>query len=185
VEPIFFNNPSEFRKWLEKHHKDATEVFVGFHKVKSGVPSMTWPESVDEALCFGWIDGVRKSIDENSYMIRFTPRKPSSIWSNVNIKKFNELSEKGQIKPEGLAAFEKRTAEKSGIYSFENEALHLLPEYEGIFMGNDKAWNFFKSQPPSYKKWAIFRIMSAKQEKTQRSRLQRLIECSANGYRMV
>jgi uncharacterized protein YdeI (YjbR/CyaY-like superfamily) len=175
LEPIFFKAPADFRKWLEKNQDKEKEVIVGFYKVGSGKPSMTWSESVDQALCFGWIDGVRRTIDAESYSIRFTPRKPGSNWSNINIKKVEELSKSGQMKSEGLAAFSKRSESKSGIYNFENVAKTLLPEYEKQFKANEKAWTFFSAQPPGYKKLNIFRIMSAKQEKTQVSRLEKLI----------
>lgn len=145
---------------------------------------MTWPQSVDQALSYGWIDGIRKSLGEESYTIRFTPRKPNSIWSNVNIKKVAELSAKGLMMPAGVAAFEKRSESKSGIYSFENEAKVLSAPLEKIFKGNKKAWDFFQSQPPGYKKLNIDRIMSAKQEKTQLSRLEKLIALSQDGKRM-
>ncbi len=184
LEPHFFEKPTAFRKWLEKNHASAKELVVGFYKKGSGKPSITWPESVDEALCFGWIDGVRKSIDAESYTIRFTPRKSGSIWSAVNIQKVGELTKKGLMKPEGHAAFAKRTAEKSAIYSFENEAKILTSEYEKLFKLNKKAWDFFTAQPPGYKKQMIFRVMSAKQEKTQLSRLEKLIAASASGKRI-
>src|SRR6187549_476911 len=125
VQPTFFATQSDFRKWLEKNHSKATELFVGFYKVDSGKPSMTWSESVDQAICFGWIDGVRKSIDKDSYFIRFTPRKPTSIWSAINIKKVEELTKQGLMQPAGLASFEKRTEGKSRIYSFEQEKVEL------------------------------------------------------------
>src|SRR6187399_2509439 len=130
MKPTFFAKQSEFRKWLMKHHKKETELLVGFYKVGSGKPSITWPQSVDEALCFGWIDGVRTSIDKDSYQIRFTKRKPGSIWSAINIKKIETLTKQGLMQPAGLAAFEKRTAAKSAIYSHENEAATLTKEFE-------------------------------------------------------
>jgi uncharacterized protein YdeI (YjbR/CyaY-like superfamily) len=182
--PEFFEKPAEFRKWLEKNHQKEKELLVGYYKKGCGKPSMTWPESVDEALCFGWIDGVRRSIDHERYSIRFTPRKPNSIWSNVNIKKVAELSKKSLMQPAGIAAFEKRSESKSGIYSFENEAKKLTPEYEKIFKANKAAWDFFQAQPPGYKKLTIDHIMNAKQEKTQLSRLQQLLSASELGKRI-
>jgi len=140
---------------------------------------MTWSESVDQALCYGWIDGVRRSIDQESYSIRFTPRKPTSIWSNVNIQKVSELTAAGLMQPAGLSAFEKRSASKSGIYSFENAPKQLTSAYTKIFKANVKAWKFFNDQPPGYRKLCIDYIMNAKQEKTQLSRLEKLIEASA------
>ncbi|KFF03540.1 YdeI/OmpD-associated family protein [Flavobacterium reichenbachii] len=171
----FFETPAEFRKWLEKHHKDQKELLVGFYKVNSGKASISWPESVDQALCFGWIDGVRKSIDKDSYTIRFTPRKPSSIWSAINIKKMEELTKAGIMKDEGLKAFSFRTESKSKIYSHEKEPVPLDPDYEKQFKNNKTAWEFFEKQAPSYKKVMIHWIMSAKQEKTQQSRLEKTI----------
>ena len=150
--PTFFKNQTDFRKWLAKNHDKATELLVGFYKVGSGKPSMTWPESVDQALCFGWIDGVRRRIDDESYSIRFTPRKPTSIWSAVNIKKVEELIKSGQMQPAGLAAFEKRTEHRSRIYAYENAPARLSPEFEKLFRANKKAWAFFTTQTPSTKK---------------------------------
>src|SRR5687768_13312413 len=128
MEPIFFAKPSDFRKWLKANHKKETELLVGFYKVSSGIPSITWSESVDEALCFGWIDGVRKSIDKDSYQIRFTRRKPTSVWSAVNIKKIEELTKQGRMQPAGIESFKNRTQEKSGIYTYENEEAKLSPQ---------------------------------------------------------
>src|SRR5881394_263753 len=141
--PTFFKTQPDFRKWLAKNHDKATELLVGFYKVGSGKPSMTWPESVDQALCFGWIDGVRRRIDDHSYSIRFTPRKPTSIWSSINTKKVEELIKSGQMKPAGLMAFEKRKENKSRIYSYENEPAKLSREFEKKFRANKKAWAFF------------------------------------------
>jgi uncharacterized protein YdeI (YjbR/CyaY-like superfamily) len=178
--PTFFGKQSDFRKWLEKNHKKETALLVGFYKTGSSKPSITWPQSVDEALCFGWIDGVRKSIDADSYTIRFTPRKTSSIWSAVNIKKMEALINQGLMQPAGLASFEKRKENKSRIYSYEKEPLKLAAVYEKKFKANKKAWTFFTALAPSYKKLGIHRVMDAKQEKTQISRLEKLIsECEA------
>ena len=171
----FFETQEEFRNWLEKNHKMQKELLVGFHKVGSKKPSMTWAQSVDHALCFGWIDGVRKSIDDESYSIRFTPRKPTSIWSAINIKKIEELTKAGLMKPEGLKAFELRKEEKSRIYSHEKDPVDLHPEFEKQFKANKKAWEFFINQAPSYKKVMTHWIMSAKQEKTRLSRLEKTI----------
>jgi len=184
MEPHFFAHAKDFRQWLDKNHDKQTELLVGFYKVGSGKPSMTWPESVDEALCYGWIDGVRKSIDAQSYTIRFTPRKPSSIWSTVNINKVAALTAKGLMQPAGIAAFAKRTAGKSGVYSFEGTVAKLSEAFEAQFRKNKKAWDFFTSQAPSYQKTAIHLVMSAKQEKTQVSRLETLITDSENGVRI-
>lgn len=181
MEPVFFETPADFRAWLQKHAATETELLVGFYKTGSGKPSITWPQSVDEALCFGWIDGVRRSMGAESYNIRFTPRKPTSIWSAVNIKKVAELTEKGLMQPAGLAAFAKRKEEKSAIYSFEVEQMELLPAYLKQFKANKKAWKFFEAQAPWYKRLTYHRVMSAKQEKTQLSRLVNIIAASERG----
>jgi len=180
----FFTTQEEFRKWLEKNHKKKTELLVGFYKVGSDKPSMTWSQSVDQALCFGWIDGVRKSIDKESYFIRFTPRKSTSIWSAINIKKIEELTQLGLMKPEGQKAFSFRTEKKSRIYSHENEVAELTPNFERQFKKNKLAWDFFKVQPPSYRKVMTHWIMSPKQEKTRLTRLEKTIEISAQQKRM-
>ena len=172
MKPLFFETPAKFRKWLEKNHLTVDEQWVGFYKVGSGKPSITWPESVEQALCFGWIDGLRKSIDEESYRIRFTPRRPTSKWSRVNIQKVQELTDAGLMKPEGLAAFERRT---NANYSFELEEAKFSPEYQKIFESNRKAWNYFQKQIPSYKKTATRWVLSAKQEETRLRRLTQLI----------
>lgn len=181
MEPKFFKKQSDFRKWLEKNHQKETELIVGFYKVDSGKPSMSWSESVDEALCFGWIDAVRKSIDAERYQIRFTRRKPSSIWSAVNIRKMEELTAKGLMQPAGLAIFEHRKEEKSKVYAHENAEVTLSPEFEKQFKKNKKAWEYFQSLAPSYRKPATNWVMSAKQEATQLKRLNELIEESAAG----
>ena len=171
MKPKFFRTPEQFREWLEKNHGSKDELWVGFYKKGSGKPSITWPESVDQALCFGWIDGIRKSIDENSYVIRFTPRRPGSIWSAVNINKVKELEEKGLVTPAGRAAFEKRDAKKSEIYSFEQKNVSLGDTYEKVFKKNKKAWISFQAMPPSYRKAATWWVISAKQEATREKRL--------------
>lgn len=181
ISPLFFKDQSAFRKWLERHHKREKEVIVGYYKVGSGKPSMTWPESVDQALCFGWIDGVRRSIDHQSYQIRFTPRKPRSIWSEVNIRKVEALIKNKLMQPEGLAAFQKRVDDRSAVYSYETAPDQLNPEYEKIFRRNRKAWKYFSQLPPSYRKTSISWIMSARQEVTRKKRLQAMIDDSARG----
>ena len=186
MEPIYFASPEEFRAWLEAHHESEKELLVGYHKKGTGKPSMTWPESVDEALCFGWIDGVRRSVDDERYMIRFTPRKARSIWSAVNIKRMGELTELGRVRPAGLKAFEARAPEKSGIYAYENRnAAELDPAAEAQFRTNAAAWDFFQSQAPSYRRTAIWWVISAKQEATRQKRLATLIDDSANGRRLT
>ncbi len=181
----FFTTQEGFREWLEKNHTTAKELVVGFYKVGTKKPSLTWSQSVDQALCFGWIDGVRKSIDHESYSIRFTPRKSTSIWSAINIKKVEVLSEAGLMKPEGLKAFELRKEEKSAIYSHEKELATLDPEFEKIFKARKKAWEFFNSQAPSYQKVMLHWIMRAKQEKTRLSRLEKTIRESELGKRVT
>jgi uncharacterized protein YdeI (YjbR/CyaY-like superfamily) len=181
----FFATPQEFRKWLEKHHTSEKELLVGFYKVGTKKPSMTWSESVDQALCFGWIDGVRKSIDEHSYSIRFTPRKPTSIWSAINIKKVEELTKVGLMTLEGQKAFDLRKEEKSAIYSHEKEPAILDPDYEKQFKASKKAWEFFNNQAPSYRKVMLHWIMSAKHEKTRLSRLEKTIRESGLGKRIL
>ena len=185
MQPTFFSTQAQFRIWLKKNYKKETELLVGFYKVGSGKPSMSWPQSVDQALCFGWIDGVRKRIDDESYTIRFTPRKPGSIWSTVNIKKIEELIKQKLLQPAGLAAFRLREENKSGIYSHENETKKLSPTYEKKFKANKKAWAFFTKQAPSYKKVIIHLIMTAKQEKTQLSRLEKAINESEKEKRIL
>lgn len=185
MKPTFFAKQANFRKWLEKNYKNEKELLVGFYKVGSGRESITWPQSVDEALCFGWIDGVRKGIDEESYTIRFTPRKSTSVWSAININKVKHLTKKGLMKPEGPAAFKLRTEHKSKIYSHENETKKLSPEFEKQFKANKKAWHFFTTQAPSYQKVIIHLIMTAKQDKTQLKRLQQAITESEKHKRIL
>jgi uncharacterized protein YdeI (YjbR/CyaY-like superfamily) len=184
MKPIFFESAALFRTWLSKNHNKESEVLVGFYKVGSGKPSMTWSESVDEALCFGWIDGVRKSMDDTRYTIRFTPRRPASIWSAVNIKKMEVLSGQGLVQPSGLAAFEKRKDSRSQIYTYEKPPVTLERAYERRFKANKDAWSFFRSQAPSYQKVIVHWIMSAKQEKTKLSRLEKAIASSQSGKRL-
>ena len=180
----FFATPLEFRKWLKKHHKKEKELLVGYYKVDSGKPSMTWSESVDQALCYGWIDGVRRSIDKESYCIRFTPRRSTSIWSAINIKKVEELEKLGLMTPDGQKAFALRKENKSRIYSHEKEPIQLHPDFEKDFKRDKLAWKFFNSQAPSYKKVMIHWIMNAKQEKTRLSRLEKTIKISKEQKRM-
>ncbi|MCQ9640024.1 YdeI/OmpD-associated family protein [Chryseobacterium sp. WG14] len=184
MEATFFATKEEFREWLEKHHTEEKELLAGFYKTGSGKPSMSWSESVDQALCFGWIDGVRKSIDHERYSIRFTPRKSGSIWSLINIKKVEELSKAGLMTPSGQQVFALRKEEKSGIYSHEKENILLAPVYKDQFMAHTTAWNFFEAQPPSYKRVIIHWIMSAKQEKTRLSRLEKAIDKSGQLKRL-
>ena len=186
VKPTFFPAPADFRAWLEKNHDRVRELLVGFYKKGSGKPSITWPESVDEALCFGWIDGVRRSIDAESYSIRFTPRRARSIWSNVNTKRFAELTKEGRVHPSGLAAFEARDPERSGIYLFEQRSKDqkLGAAYAAKLEANKKAWEFFRKQPPGYQRLASLWVMSAKREDTRLRRLAVVIADSAAGRRI-
>lgn len=178
---IFFATPAEFRAWLEEHHSSAPELWVGFHKKGSGRPSITWPEAVDEALCVGWIDGIRKSIDGESYRIRFTPRKPQSTWSAVNLARVEALTREGRMRPAGLKAFEKRTEAKTGIYAYEQrKAAELDEASEQRFRSDPEAWEYFESRPPGYRKTAIWWVVSAKKEETRQKRLEQLIEDSRN-----
>lgn len=179
--PIFFATQTDFRTWLAENHTKETELLVGFYKVDSGIPSMNWSQSVDEALCFGWIDGVRKSIDKNSYQIRFTPRKPTSVWSAVNIQKVEELTKQGLMQPAGLAIFEKRTENKSRVYAYENKEIELSDDLEQQFKANKKAWDYFQALAPTYRKASTSWVMSAKQETTQMKRMNQLIADSEAG----
>jgi uncharacterized protein YdeI (YjbR/CyaY-like superfamily) len=180
VKPTFFATPAAFRAWLERHHETAKELLVGFYKTSSGKPSITWPQSVDEALCFGWIDGVRKSLGAEAYTIRFTPRKPRSIWSAINVDKVEQLKKLGKMRPAGLRAFSLRTEERTGVYSFErNRAAELTPEQERALRKNRKAAAFFDAQAPWYRRTAIHWVISAKREETRERRLKQLIADSA------
>ena len=181
----FFATPAEFRKWLLVNHTKAQELWVGFYKKESGHPSITWPESVDEALCVGWIDGIRKRLDDESYVIRFTPRKPQSTWSAVNISRVAELTLEGRMRPAGLAAFERRSEAKSAIYAYEQkETAAFDEEAERQFRANPRAWEFFQSQPPWYRRTATYKVISAKREETRQKRLATLIADSASGRRL-
>ena len=185
MKPKFFNSRERFREWLERHHASAKEILVGFHKKNSGKKSITYAEALDEALCFGWIDGVRRNFDETSYTIRFTPRKPRSIWSLVNVRHVERLQKEGRMHPAGTAAFERRTPERTGIYSFENRPRELSAEFQKEFRKNKPAWEFFQKQPPGYKRLMSFWVMSAKKDETRTARLKRLIESSAKRERVA
>jgi uncharacterized protein YdeI (YjbR/CyaY-like superfamily) len=182
MEPTFFATPADFRAWLQEHHETESDLLVGFYKKGSGCPSITWPESVDQALCFGWIDGVRRRIDDESYSIRFTPRKARSTWSAVNVKRVGELTADGLMQPAGVAAFERRSADRTGIYSHERrEAAAFDAEQERAFKADEGAWAWFQDQPPSYRRTATHWVISAKKPETRERRLRRLIEDSAAG----
>jgi uncharacterized protein YdeI (YjbR/CyaY-like superfamily) len=179
--PTFFPTPSDFRAWLGAHHDKFRELLVGFHKKSSGRPSITWPESVEAALCFGWIDGVRKSLDEASYTIRFTPRKPTSTWSSININLVRKLTKQGLMHPAGLKAFAARSAKKSGIYSYEQrKSARFTRQQEKQFRAAKSAWEFFRSQAPWYQRVCTYWVISAKREETKFKRLSLLIDHSQN-----
>jgi len=182
--PKFFATPAAFRRWLEKHHQKEPELLVGFWKRDSGKPSITWPQSVDQALCFGWIDGVRRRIDDVSYSIRFTPRRRGSIWSAINIGRAKELIKDGSMTPAGLRAFEVRDEKKSAIYSYENRPRELPPADEKAFRANPEAWAYFSAQPPWYRRVTIYWVTGAKKEETRARRLAKLIDDSAHGRRI-
>jgi uncharacterized protein YdeI (YjbR/CyaY-like superfamily) len=174
--PTFFATPARFRQWLVKNHARATELWVGYFRKGSGRPSITWPESVDEALCFGWIDGIRKKVDDESYKIRFTPRRPKSIWSAVNIARVALLTHDGRMQPAGIATFARREEATSAVYSFENrESAKLTVADEREFRRDSAAWEFFQRQPAGYRRLAAWWVISAKRPETQHRRLERLI----------
>jgi uncharacterized protein YdeI (YjbR/CyaY-like superfamily) len=184
IKPTFFRTPAAFRQWLRKNHATSRELWVGFYKAGSGKPSITWPESVDEALCVGWIDGIRKTVDEESYTIRFTPRKKVSTWSAVNVRRVEVLIEDRRMQPAGLKAFEARRENRSGIYSYEQRPTELVEPYRSQMKANPRAWEFFQAQPPSYRKTLTWFVLSAKQETTRLTRLKRLIDACADGRRL-
>jgi uncharacterized protein YdeI (YjbR/CyaY-like superfamily) len=185
MEPRFFATSADFRAWLEAHHADESELLVGFHKRGSGRPSMTWAESVDEALCFGWIDGVRRSLDGDSYSIRFTPRQKRSIWSAVNIRRAGELAAEGRMTPAGAAAFERRTEDRSRVYSHERQsAPELEPAQQARFQADPAAWEWFQAQAPFYRRQALHWVTSAKRAETRERRLDALIADSAAGVKV-
>jgi uncharacterized protein YdeI (YjbR/CyaY-like superfamily) len=184
MEPLFFTTLDELREWFDENHDRAQEVWIGFYRKESGKSGVTYPQAVDEALCFGWIDGIRKRVDDVSYMNRFTPRKKGSNWSAVNIKRVGELVEMGRMQPPGLAAFNARDIEKNQQYSYERSERRLPEEYEAHLQANAAAWAYWQQQPPSYRKTASWWVISAKQEATRLKRLAVLIDESANGRRI-
>ena len=185
MDPVFFATPDHFRAWLETNHTTETELFVGFYKKASGRPTLTWAEAVEVALCFGWIDGIRRSIDEISYTNRFTPRKRNSNWSAINIRTVERLIAEGHMRPAGLAAFEARKDFKSAVYSFEQSDVSLTAEDEAIIAANPAAWENWQKFPPSYRKLASWWVISAKRPETRTRRLQQLIDDSARGERVA
>ena len=185
IRPKFFDSGVHFRRWLESNHASAGELWVGFWKVKSGRKGLTYEEAVEEALCFGWIDGLVKTFDEQSYMQRFTPRRATSIWSAVNIAKVEALTKAGRMAAPGIAAFEARDPRKTNLYSFENRHVTLDAAFEKRFRAKARAWKFFEAQPPGYRRLAAFWVMSAKKEETRERRFNRLVGDSAKGLRVA
>ena len=183
MHPTYFETPADFRAWLEAHHETATELWVGFHKKGTGRPSITWPEAVDQVLCFGWIDGIRKSLGDEAYTIRFTPRRTGSIWSKVNVARYDALTAEGLMMPAGVAAYEENKG-RQGVYSYENALKELSRAETRQFRANKSAWADWEKRPPSYRKAVLHWIASAKREETRARRLATLIADSAAG-RMI
>jgi uncharacterized protein YdeI (YjbR/CyaY-like superfamily) len=181
MDAIYFTSPEELRAWYAAHHDTTDELLIGFYKKHTGKPSLTQQEALDEALCFGWIDGIRHRVDDERYMNRYTPRRPRSIWSAVNIKRVGELTEQGRMQPSGLKAFNERDPARTQQYSSEQADVQFAPAYEAEFKANPQAWDFFQSQPPSYRKPSTWWVMSAKKEETRLRRLAILIADSAAG----
>jgi uncharacterized protein YdeI (YjbR/CyaY-like superfamily) len=181
----YFTGPAEFREWLHANHATATELLVGFHKQHTGRPTLTWPESVAEALCYGWIDGVRRRVDDERYTIRFTPRQATSIWSSVNVALMETLIAEGRARPAGVRAFERRREAKSAIYAYEQrQTAELEPAMEREFRANRAAWRFFESTAPSYRRIVLWWIVSAKRPETRAKRLAELIARCAEGRKI-
>jgi uncharacterized protein YdeI (YjbR/CyaY-like superfamily) len=182
VQPLYFAAPAELREWLSRHHEDETELIVGYHKRGTGRPSLTWTESVDEAICFGWIDGIRRRVDDERYQIRFTPRKTGSIWSAVNIAKVAELTVQNRMTPAGVRAFAARRTERSGIYSHEQRADAALTEEQiTTFQADAAAWQWYCAQPPWYRRATAHWVLSAKQQTTRDRRFGQLVADSVAG----
>jgi uncharacterized protein YdeI (YjbR/CyaY-like superfamily) len=179
----FFKTQADFRKWLEKNHDKVSELHVGYYKKDSGKKGITYHESLDEALCFGWIDGVRRSIDEESYSNRFSPRKPKSSWSKVNLKRYAELKDLGLVTKQGIKCFEERDQSRSG-YSLQERPTEFDPKYEKKFKANKKAWEFFQSLAPGYRRNSIWWVLSAKQEETREKRLAQIIQSCEKGIKV-
>jgi uncharacterized protein YdeI (YjbR/CyaY-like superfamily) len=184
VEPLFFESPQLWRDWLDRHHADTAELLVGFHKVGTGRPSMTWSQSVDQALCYGWIDGVRRRLDQASYSIRFTPRRRGSRWSRVNVEKVAELTAAGLMHPAGLAAYADRTEERTARMAFEQAVVELDDDSQARFEADAAAWGWFSAAAPGYRKVALHWVVSAKRAQTRQRRLAVLIECSRDGRKI-
>jgi uncharacterized protein YdeI (YjbR/CyaY-like superfamily) len=181
---VFFESAAQLRAWFEKHHESASELWVGFHKKRSGRPTISWQQLVDEELCFGWIDSVRYSLGDDRSAQRVTPRRKGSVWSAVNIRRFQELEARGLVHPAGRAAFDRRDEARSRVYSYENWPAGLDAQSEAEFRRHASAWKFFEQQPPSYRRWAAYRVTSAKRTETKQRRLSMLIESSKKGERL-
>lgn len=184
VDPAFFRTPADFRAWLKKYHKTASELWVGYYKKATGKPSVTWEETVDEALCYGWIDGIRRSLDDEAYVIRFTPRKPTSVWSRRNIDRVEALIAGGLMRKAGLEAYTHKDAHADSGYAVGDREEALPREMIVEFEKHPEAWAFYRSQPPGYRKQTTAWVTSAKREQTRQRRLATLIEDSANGLRI-
>ena len=184
IEATFFPTPEDFRRWLARHHESENELWVGFYKKATGRPSITWPQSVDEALCYGWIDGLRRSIDEEAYRIRFTPRRPGSRWSPVNLDRVASLMAEGRMAPAGVAAYEARDPRKDAEASLDRQRTRLSAEHEEEFRKHPDAWAFWRAQPAGYRRLAAAWVVSAKREETRARRLATLISDSENGLRI-
>ena len=182
--PRHFRSAAEFAGWLDRHHDTASELLVGFHKKASGLGGMSYAEALDEALCWGWIDGVRRSTGPDSYSIRFTPRKPRSKWSRVNLEHYARLEAEGRVRAPGAEAFARFDPEKHTPYSFESREIELAPELRRSFESAPQAWSNFQAQPPGYRRTATHWVMSAKRDETRQRRLRELIEVSAEGTRL-
>ena len=183
--PTFFESPAGFRAWLQKHHKTADELWVGFYKKASGKPTITWQEAVDEALCFGWIDGIRKKVDADSFTNRFTPRRRGSFWSDVNTRRVAELTKAGRMRAAGRAAFAARDAARTEAIARVRRDPRLEKRLEARFKANRAAWEFFNAQPAGYRRMATWFVMSAKRDETRVKRIDSLIDISASGRRLV
>lgn len=182
--PVAFGSAAEWRAWLERHHASRQEIVVRCWKVHARHRGLTYAEALDEALCYGWIDGVRRRVDEDSFSTRFTPRRPNSVWSTVNIRRVQALERQGRLTAAGRAAFARRTDARTGVYSFESRTPELDPELAARFRRNRRAWRYFEAQPPGYRRTSAFWVMQAKRPETRLRRLGVLIECSAEGRRI-
>ena len=186
TDPVYFATPADFRAWLAAHAATASELVVGFHKVATGRPSLSWPQAVDEALCVGWIDGVRKRIDDERYQIRFTPRRPGSIWSAVNVARVEALTREGRMQPAGLAAFARRTEARTGVYTHEQRGEPELPApLRERFQADAAAWAWFEAQPPGWRRTVLRWVLAARQAPTRERRLERLVAAARERKRQI